>query len=137
MSGLISPHIKEHGSELASLLKEATPLKPVERANLLYESRALETAHQTAASGGDSAPPPADESVDLHYVCFVKSDEDHLWELDGRRKGPLNRGTLDASDDVLSEKALTLGVRHFLQRERDAGGGDLRFSLLVLAPNLD
>lgn len=129
--------LKEPGSNFSKLLNEAIPLKPDERADLLYESQALESAHQTAASGGDTSAPEADASVDLHYVCFVKSENGHLWELDGRRKGPLDRGVLDPKDDVLSEKALELGVRSFLKREAEAGGGDLRFSLIVLSPSLD
>lgn len=70
-------------------------------------------------------------------MAFVKSAHQNLWELDGRRKGPLNRGALGESDDALSEKALGLGVRAFLKREEAAGGGDLRFSLLALAPSLE
>lgn len=57
--------------------------------------------------------------------------------MDGRRKGPLDRGALNPDDDVLSEKALELGARSFLKREEEAGGGDLRFSLIVLGPSLD
>ena len=67
----------------------------------------------------------------------MKSQEGHLWELDGRRKGPLMRGDLDPDNDVLSEQALQLGVRAFLKRESEAGGGELRFSLIVLGPSLD
>ncbi|KAF2855672.1 peptidase C12, ubiquitin carboxyl-terminal hydrolase 1 [Plenodomus tracheiphilus IPT5] len=127
----------EPNSSLAKLLSEAIPLKPIERADLLYESEALESAHQDAATGGDTSAPAAEDNVDLHYVCFVKSDKNHLWELDGRRKGPLNRGQLSADEDVLSERALDLGVRSFLKRESEAGGGDLRFSLITLAEALD
>ena len=67
----------------------------------------------------------------------MKSQNNQLWELDGRRKGPLNRGQLSVDEDVLSEKALDLGVRSFLKRETAAGGGDLRFSLITLAESLD
>ena len=38
---------------------------------------------------------------------------------------------------MLSEKALDLGVRAFLKSEEEAGGGDLRFGLIVLAESLD
>lgn len=82
---------------------------------------------------GATAAPDASADVDLHFVAFVKSAQNHLWELDGRRKGPLNRGTLDEADDVLSEKALEMGVKRFLK----GAGEDLRFSLLALAPTLD
>ncbi|PNS16059.1 Ubiquitin carboxyl-terminal hydrolase isozyme L3 [Sphaceloma murrayae] len=124
-------------SDLATLLQQAIPLSPKARAELLYESQALEKAHQSAAAGGDTAAPTGEENVDLHYVCFVTSKDGKLWELDGRRKGPLDRGRLAEGEDVLSERALDLGVRSFLRREQEAGGGDLRFSLIALAQSLD
>ena len=125
------------GSDLARLVAEAVPLGPGPRAELLSRSSALESAHASAASKGDSAPPPAEAAVDLHYVCFVKSERGQLWEMDGRRTGPLPRGQLDEGDDVLSRRALDLGVRSFLQREQEAGGGELRFSLIALGPSFD
>jgi ubiquitin carboxyl-terminal hydrolase L3 len=68
----------------------------------------------------------------------VKSETtNHLWELDGRRTGPIDRGELGPEDDVLSPRALDLSVRKFLKREEEAPGGELRFSLVTLAPNLD
>jgi ubiquitin carboxyl-terminal hydrolase L3 len=135
-NGEARSHI-EPQSDLAQLLSDAIPLKPAERADLLYKSESLESAHQAAAVDGDTVAPSADASVDLHYVCFVKSNQGNLWEMDGRRKGPIKLGTLTAEEDVLSEKALTLGVRSFLKREEEAGGGDLRFSLVVLSPSLE
>jgi ubiquitin carboxyl-terminal hydrolase L3 len=135
-NGAAKSHI-EKNSDLHQLLADAIPLKPHERADLLYESHALESAHQSAATGGDTAAPSADDKVDLHFVCFMKAEDGHLWELDGRRKGPLDRGELPKEEDVLGDKALELGVRAFLKREAAAGGGDLRFSLIVLAPSLD
>ncbi|KAK5625397.1 hypothetical protein RRF57_001113 [Xylaria bambusicola] len=73
------------------------------------------------------------DDVDLHYVCFVKTDDGTLWELDGRRKGPIARGQLAADEDVLSDKALLWGPLKFLER----GGGDMRFSCVALAGSLD
>jgi len=134
---MIAEIVVEPASDLDQLLAQAVPLKPMARANLLYESRALESAHQSAAAKGDTAAPAADDNVDLHYVCFVKSSDNSLWELDGRRIGPLKRGKVDPDEDVLSEKALELGVRSFLKREEAAGGGELRFSLVALGQSLD
>ncbi|XP_014556809.1 hypothetical protein COCVIDRAFT_15795 [Bipolaris victoriae FI3] len=131
-NGSARAHIQAD-SNLAKLVQNAIPLKPAQRADLLYDSEALESAHQSAASGGDTAAPQADSDVDLHYVCFIKSDKNRLWELDGRRKGPLDRGALAPEEDLLSDKALDLGVRSFLKREAEAGGGELRFSLITLA----
>jgi ubiquitin carboxyl-terminal hydrolase L3 len=123
-------------SNLDIFFRSAIPLQPSARADLLYESQALEDAHQQAAAGGDTSAPSADDRVDLHFVCFVKASDGNLWELDGRRKGPLNRGPLPAGEDVLGQKALDAGPRVFMRREAEAGG-DLRFSLIALVPSMD
>jgi hypothetical protein len=126
------------GSDLDGLLREAVELGPEERAELLYRSRALESAHAEAAKKGDSAAPDAEVNVDLHFVAFVKDEKDgSLWELDGRRKGPLKRGVLGEGEDVLSENGLELGVQSFLRREQEAGGGELRFSVVMLGPSFE
>lgn len=129
-------------SPLATLIKSATPLPPLERADLLYHSQALEQAHSTAASQGQSAAPSPEDNIDLHYVCFVsvksKVDGKHyLWEMDGRRRGPLNRGLLADGEDALSDGALRLGVRKFLKLEQETNKGEMRFSLVGLAETLD
>lgn len=113
------------------------PLEPEARSRLLENTPTIASAHEAAAAQGDTAALSATASVDLHFVAFVKSAQNNLWELDGRRKGPLKRGQLTEEDDVLSDKAVQLGVKAFLKREEEAGGGDLRFSLLALAPSFD
>ncbi|KIX04395.1 uncharacterized protein Z518_05263 [Rhinocladiella mackenziei CBS 650.93] len=125
------------GSDLDELLQQAIPLGPEQRADLLYNSQALEAAHATAAAKGDSTAPDAETSVDLHFVAFVKDRNGDLWELDGRRKGPLKRGRLGPEDDVLSEKGQEMGVQAFLKREEEAGGGELRFSVVMLGPSFE
>ena len=100
---------------------------------MLEQTSALADAHREAATQGDTDAPNAQDDVDLHYVCFVKGNDGGLWELDGRRKGPIQRGELDSNEDVLSSKAMTLGVLKFLDRE----GADLRFSAVALAGSLD
>ncbi|CAI7614822.1 unnamed protein product [Penicillium pancosmium] len=125
------------GSDLDQLLRDAQNLEPAQRADLLYESKALESAHADAAKLGDTAAPEAEDSVDLHFVAFVRGDDGTLWELDGRRRGPLARGKLAEDEDALSEAALALGVRRFLKTEADGGNPDLRFSLVSLGPLFD
>ncbi|RDA91179.1 hypothetical protein CP533_4843 [Ophiocordyceps camponoti-saundersi (nom. inval.)] len=120
-------------SLLYKLWKAAEPLPPHDRSTLLEKASELGAAHQAAASEGDTPAPEAEDSVDLHYVCFVKGSDGGLWEMDGRRKGPIRRGDLEEEEDVLSAKALALGVLSFLERD----GGDLRFSAIALAAATD
>ncbi|KAI1470589.1 ubiquitin carboxyl-terminal hydrolase [Daldinia caldariorum] len=124
----------EPNTPLDRLIKASIPLPPPDRSALLERTPELAAAHQEAAAQGATAAPDARDDVDLHYVCFVKSGRDGtLWELDGRRKGPIARGQLADDEDVLSEKALLWGPLQFLER----GGGDMRFSCVALAGALD
>ena len=117
-------------SDLATFLAQALPLDPAQRVRLVETSPFLAAAHASAATTGATAAPSAADDVDLHYVAFVRGRDNALWELDGRRRGPVRLGELESDEDVLSEKALTLGVRKFVEREN----GDLRFSCVALAP---
>ena len=127
------PSKTEKDSDLDKLLKAAVPLAPAERSRLLETDQSLARAHHSAASQGATAAPDAQDDIDLHYVCFVKTNDGTLWELDGRRKGPIVRGRLEDDEDVLSQKALLLGPLKFLGRE----GADLRFSCVALAGGLE
>jgi ubiquitin carboxyl-terminal hydrolase L3 len=123
----------EPDSTIDKLIKDSVDLAPEQRAQLLQNTPAVAEAHREAASSGDTAAPDAQDDVDLHYVCFVKGSDGALYELDGRRKGPIKLGDLNKDEDVLSEKALSLGALKFLERE----GADLRFSAVALAGSLD
>ncbi|KAM0189983.1 hypothetical protein ACHAPA_008480 [Fusarium lateritium] len=123
----------QEGSTLDNIIKKSMPLDPHGRAKVLETTPELATAHKEAATQGDTPAPAAEDDVELHYVCFSKGTDNGLWELDGRRKGPIRRGDLEDNEDVLSSKGLHLGVLKFLERE----GADLRFSAVALAGSID
>lgn len=132
-NGGAKQYIEPH-SDLDKLLKDAIPLNVEARANLLYNSRALDSAHHSAALKGDTAAPPPVEENNFHFICFVKGDDGHLWELNGGMKGPIDRGSLHLDEDALSEKALQLGVRTFMDKQGQGREADLGFSIVALAP---
>lgn len=123
----------ESGSILDKLVQQSIPLDPAQRAQLLEQTPELADAHKDAATQGATSAPDAQDDVDLHYVCFVKGSDGALWELDGRRRGPIRLGELRPDEDVLSDKGLALGALKFLER----GGADLRFSAVALAGGFD
>lgn len=132
VNGEAKSHIKS-GSTLAKLREQAIPLGTAERAQLLYDSKEFEAAHQSAAEMGDTVVPSVaeEELLGQHFVAFVK-EGGRLWELEGSRKGPLDRGALTESEDVLSERGLKLGLERVIKMEAESGGGDLRFSCIAL-----
>lgn len=119
------------GSDFDKIRADAIPLKMVERANMLYNSMPFEMAHKSVERFGDT-PVVAGERAGQHFVAFVKTDG-RLWELEGSRKGPLDRGMLADDEDVLSPKALELGLKRVIRLEQEAGGEDLRFSCIALS----
>ncbi|KAF2724575.1 cysteine proteinase [Polychaeton citri CBS 116435] len=120
-------------SDLHRLLDDAVPLKPSPRAELLYNSQALERAHMAAAVNGDSVPPSAAEPIGYGFLCYVKGKDGHLYDLEGFWGGPIDLGALDEGDDMLSENALSAGIRKFTS-EAD---GNAEFSIIALAPKVE
>ena len=82
--------------------------------------------------GDSTVPTDAEDEVDFHFVCFVKSHKNgHLYEMDGDRKGPVDTGVLlGPEEDIFAAGGLGI-VRKFIEREN---GASLNFSLLVLTP---
>ncbi|KAF2749923.1 cysteine proteinase [Sporormia fimetaria CBS 119925] len=138
---LNNPEAAKHiapGSTLDQIRQDALPKTMWERAKVLEESDAFETAHQEAAKLGDTPTPLQGNKKHSgqHFVAFVKASDGHLWELEGDRKGPLDRGLLDEDEDVLSPKALEMGLGRLMRIESEACG-DLRFSAIALANSVE
>lgn len=119
-------------SDLATIRSQAIPLQMTERADMLYNNVPFEIAHKSVEEAGDTVVIPAAERIGQHFVSYVKADG-KLWELEGGRKGPLERGSLVDDEDVLSPRALDLGLKRIIKLVSDAGGEDLRFSCIALA----
>ena len=95
---------------------------------MLEESSELETTYQEAALRGSTAAPALDEEVDLHYVCFIKSRNGAVYEMDGDAAGPIQTDVqLNEGDDLLQASVLEC-VRARIAK----AGADGSFSLLAL-----
>lgn len=121
----------QQNSDLDKIRRDAIPLKTKERADMLYNSIPFEEAHKSCEKLGDTAP-SNEHLMGQHFVAFVKADG-KLWELEGSRKGPIDRGALRDDEDVLSPRALDLGLRRVIQLEQEAGGNDLQLSCIALS----
>ena len=122
----------ERDSDLAAIRSLAIPLDKTERAEMLYNSKPFEIAHKSVEQAGDSYADPTGERNGGHFVSFVKSGG-VLWELEGSRMGPLSRGSLADDEDVLSPRALDMGIKRIIKLTADGGEESLRFSCIALA----
>ncbi len=114
---------------MARLLKAGLSLPSDGRALVLEDSRELEEAYASVASKGDTeAPDNAEDEVDYHYICFVKSRQNgRLYQLDGDRKRPIKLDTLQVTEDVLSIKC-----RNIIRSMMESEGDNMNFSLMAL-----
>ncbi|OAA57954.1 Peptidase C12, ubiquitin carboxyl-terminal hydrolase 1 [Niveomyces insectorum RCEF 264] len=117
-------------ASLAKTLFEACSSLPADERPLVLENSAeLENLYaQVAMQGTSSVPDNPEDEVDWHYVCFAKSQASgRLYELDGDRKGPLDRGLLGPDDDALALGGLRV-IREYVRHERESND----FSLMAL-----
>jgi hypothetical protein len=134
-NGAVVPALLAGGGEAARLVRAAHALDSVEeRAEVLEASAELERLHGEAALRGDTVAPSPEYEPGHHFMCFVKGVDGRLWEMEGAWRGPIELGQLGEEEDVLSEKALELGVKRFMKH---ANEGEVNFSLTALAPTMD
>lgn len=129
----------EPNTPLANILKQAKNMNTPERVELLENSDELEAAHTSFSQQGQSHAPSVHEPVETHYVALVKhlnpkTGKTMIYELDGRRLGPVEREELPKEEDLLGPAALKI-VQEFMTREMESGKQE--FSLCALAPNID
>ena len=60
--------------------------------------------------------PSLDDKVDFHFIAFVEHDG-RLYELDGRKSGPVDCGKIDGDFLSVSECTSTYRDRHPVSRE--------------------
>lgn len=117
----------EDGKFFANFLSGAADLSPSERAGALGESKDLEESHEEAAREGSSAIP---QNVNLHFVCFVRGSDGVLYELDGRKKGPVAHGKTEPEALLADVVRVT---REFMARDPD----NVNFNLIALGPPME
>ncbi|XP_059645708.1 ubiquitin carboxyl-terminal hydrolase 3 [Cornus florida] len=121
--GNISSEIKLHeGSFLDRFFKSTASMDPMERAVFLERDREMEVAHSVAATAGDTE---ASDNVDTHFICFACVDGE-LFELDGRRSGPLSHGATSPSSFLQDAAKVIKGM---IQKNPDS----INFNVIAIS----
>ena len=113
------------GSYIEKYLKETAEMTGPQIAEYLDNDDELEATHASAATEGTTAVPADNTSVDTHFNAFIVRDG-HLYEMDGRKEGPVNHGLCE--EGRLLEGA-TAVMRGFMDRDP----GEVRFTICALA----
>lgn len=125
-------------SKIWNFIEDIHKLPGVNNSNMFVEKTKMilelsRSSYQKYSQEGQTEAPNAEESVDLHFVCFTRGKDGHFYELDGRRNGPIDLG--DASDalDVLDSKAVLQRVKTYMK----LAGNSMEFSMMGLGPIAD
>jgi ubiquitin carboxyl-terminal hydrolase L3 len=113
-------------SPLERFLSATAGLTPEQRAHRLETDEAIVRVHDAAAREGQTAAPLLEDRVDHHFVALVEV-EGRLWQLDGRREGPVMGAACEHQEDFLSRAAAV--CKEHMARDPT----NLRFNVLALA----
>ncbi|XP_069194485.1 ubiquitin carboxyl-terminal hydrolase isozyme L3 isoform X2 [Procambarus clarkii] len=109
---------------LKDFLEKTTSLSPEERGHALESDEGISKAHDESAQEGQTEAPERDAVVNEHFIAMVEVDG-NLYELDGRRKFPVNHGPTSA-DTLLQDAAKV--CRQFMDRDPE----ESRFAIVAL-----
>ncbi len=93
------------------------------------------TAYSEYSQQGQTPAPDAEEDVNLHFICFTKGRNGHIYELDGRRTGPVDMGRCDSNSDVLESKEVIDKINLYMSFAE--GQDSLNFAMMGLGPELE
>lgn len=83
---------------------------------------------------GQTEAPPIDESVEFHFITYVKGSDQHIYELDGRRSGPVDLGLSNEDRNILSSSVLVDKIQFYMSETDEDQRNN--FALMAIAPAL-
>lgn len=78
-------------SSIKEFIKESQQLEPEKKANKFENCETIATAHERSSVEGQTEAPPAEESVEYHFISIIYNNN-IIYEMDGRKLGPINHG---------------------------------------------
>eukprot|EP00347_Sterkiella_histriomuscorum_P020715 403336755 len=100
---------------------------PDQRADHLNNDEKLEETHQTAALAGDTQ---VHDDTQCHFVTYIQKDG-FIWEMDGRLTAPVKRNKIEEGQNLGIEASKI--IKEYMEM---SGSGDIKFSVMAVAPNL-
>ncbi|CAK9436001.1 uncharacterized protein LODBEIA_P05820 [Lodderomyces beijingensis] len=134
----LSPDLNLSNSKISDLVSKLDSNKSVGETSLLVEE--LEKSIQldeNYGSKGQTEAPEAGADVNLHFISFIKGTDDHLYELDGRRNGPIDLGPLSDSgkSNLIEEIKVSERIQFYIDNTDDENKHN--FAIIAIGPTLD
>lgn len=111
---------------MKQFIEQTKSKNPEERGKDLEDFVGIAEVHDKLAKEGQTAAPDKDAKVEPHFITFVHVDGS-LYELDGRKKFPINHGTTTEESFLVDAASV---CRLFMERNPD----ETRFAIVALTP---
>ncbi|KAK3738213.1 hypothetical protein RRG08_039624 [Elysia crispata] len=112
-----------------AFLEMTQTMNAEDKAKYLEKDEKMGAAHEDCAQEGDTRAPSVDEHVKSHFVTFVNFNGS-LYELDGRKEGPVLHGNTNA-ESVLEDSIAI--VKKFMARDPE----NVNFNVMALVHGSD
>jgi len=113
---------------LKAFMDASSERTPEEIAEKLEASDDICASHDDAAREGQTSAPDRDDSVDYHFVAFVRVG-DELYELDGRKQAPIPMGKTTKEDFM---KDAAKACQEYMRRDPE----NINFTVLALTAKM-
>ena len=123
-------------SKLSNLLDSVKNGLSVDETSLIVEELESEIKlDENFGEKGQTEAPAASESVDLHFITFIKGKDNHLYELDGRRNGPIDLGESVDESNIIKDPLLTEKIQFYIDNADEANKNN--FAIMAIGPSTD
>jgi ubiquitin carboxyl-terminal hydrolase L3 len=126
------PSLVLPGSWLEQFVNDVpVPLGPIQKAERLETDTKIAKLHDvaTSSSSNQTNRGDIDQKIITHFIALFPSDDGTLYELDGRKDGPIRHGST-SSETFLYDACQV--VQQFMSRDPT----EIRFTMLALAPTI-
>ena len=107
------------------------PLSPIAKAEILESDQEIESKHDEATSDAQNQTSRGSlgDRIETHFVALAHVDG-FMYELDGRKDQPIPHG-------MTSEETFLKDSAKVVQKFMDRDPGEMRFTILALAPTTE
>ncbi|KAK6461950.1 hypothetical protein DFJ63DRAFT_288143 [Scheffersomyces coipomensis] len=122
-------------SLLSNFLKKVNNRLSIQETATLVENleSSIKLDENFGEKGQTEAPSP-DAQIDLHFITFVKGKNNHIYELDGRRKGPIDLG-LTELESVIDDPNVTKKIQFYMNNADEENR--IKFNIMAIGPSFD
>lgn len=123
-------------SKLSNLLDNIKSGVSVDETSLIVEE--LESDIKLDENFGDKGQteaPDANDAVDLHFISFIKGKDNHLYELDGRRNGPIDLGESANESNIIKDPLLIKKIQFYIDNADEVNRNN--FAIMAIGPTID